>query len=185
MEALRGAHIVVKGLEKEKFALVKCNDQLECSARDLKAELEKLKAELKLERSKLSNGVLLEETFRKHPDFDGFAKDFSDADFRFLMKGVRVVALELDLEPIKLRYAEKWASSPNQTPGPRVWWISIWRTWTPMSSWREKITRASRPRRLTWRTSLLLVLLLLRKLGRWTLMSLTILASQGELKLHL
>lgn len=35
MKALRGAYAVAKGLEKENFALMKHNDQLECSAGDL------------------------------------------------------------------------------------------------------------------------------------------------------
>lgn len=52
---------------------------------------------LELAESKLSNRVLLEDAFRQHPDFDGFAKDFSDAGFNFLMKGVKEVVLELDL----------------------------------------------------------------------------------------
>lgn len=83
LEALRGAHAVAKGLEKEKFALMKRNYQLEHSEANLQDEVKKLKAELELKKSKLCNGVLLEEAFRKHPDFDGFAKDFSDAGFRF------------------------------------------------------------------------------------------------------
>lgn len=47
------------------------------------------------------------------------AKYFSDAGFRFLMKGIKETAPKLDLELIKLRYAEKWASGPNKTPGPQ------------------------------------------------------------------
>lgn len=70
-------------------------------------------------KSKLTNGVFLEEVFRLHPNFDGLAKDFSDAVFKFFMKGIKEVAPEFDLEPIKRRYAEKWASGPNKTPGPQ------------------------------------------------------------------
>lgn len=66
---------------------------------------------------KLSNGVLLEEAFCRHPDFDRLPKDFSDVDFRFLMKGVKETAPEIDLEPIKLHYTEKWASDPSKIPG--------------------------------------------------------------------
>lgn len=80
-------------------------------------EVEKLNVELEFEKSRLENEVLLEEAFRKHLDFDGFVKDFSDAGFRFLMKGVEDIASEFDLEPIKLRYTEKWASGPNKSPG--------------------------------------------------------------------
>lgn len=107
MKALQGAHAIAKGSKKEKFVLVKRNDQLERSIVDLQAKFEKLKAELELERSKLSNGVLLEETFRQHPDFDYFAKDLSDVGFRFLMKSIKEVVREFDLEHIKLHYAEK------------------------------------------------------------------------------
>lgn len=64
MEALRGTHTIAKGLEKEKFALIRHNDQLERSTRDLQVGVEKLKVELEFEKSKLSNGVLLKETFR-------------------------------------------------------------------------------------------------------------------------
>lgn len=79
--------------------------------------MEKLNAELEQHNAKLSNGMLVEEVVRGHPDFDGFAKDFSDAGFKFLMKGIMEVVLDFDLDPIKRRYAEKWASSPNKTPG--------------------------------------------------------------------
>ena len=71
---------------------------------------------------RLSNGALLEESFRQHPEFDGFAKDFSDAGFKFLMKGIAsdMPDLQIDLGGLKKRYAEQWASGPSGTPGPQA-----------------------------------------------------------------
>lgn len=119
METLKGAHAIANGLEKEKFELMKRNDQLVHSAKAHQAEVEKLRVELEHERSKFSNGVFLEKTFRLHPDFDDLAKDFNYAGFKFLMKGIKEMAPEFDLEPIKRRYAEKWMSGPNKTLGPQ------------------------------------------------------------------
>ncbi|XP_022133633.1 BAHD acyltransferase At3g29680-like [Momordica charantia] len=55
----------------------------------LEAKEEELKhatAELEMVKERLSNGALLEESFRQHPDFDGFAKDFSDAGCNLFIK---------------------------------------------------------------------------------------------------
>lgn len=49
MEALRGAHDVVKDLEKEKFALMKRNNQIEHSETNVQAEVEKVKEVLEWE----------------------------------------------------------------------------------------------------------------------------------------
>lgn len=54
MEALRAAHAIENGLEKEKFELMKRNDLLECGSTDHQVEMEKLKAELELERKNLA-----------------------------------------------------------------------------------------------------------------------------------
>lgn len=35
------------------------------------------------------------------------------------MNSLKDMASDLDPEPIKLRYAEKWAQGPNGTPGPQ------------------------------------------------------------------
>lgn len=53
---------------------MKHNDQLERNIDDLQGEFEKLKAKLEFEKSKLSNGVLLEETFCQHPYLMGSPK---------------------------------------------------------------------------------------------------------------
>lgn len=98
---------------------MKLNDLLVHGAEAHQAKVGKLKVEVEHYKSKLSNGVFLKEACQLHPDFDGFAKDFSDVGFKFLMKGIKEVAPEFDLEPIKLRYAEKWASGPNKTPDPQ------------------------------------------------------------------
>ncbi|XP_022158590.1 uncharacterized protein LOC111025046 [Momordica charantia] len=81
----------------------------------------RLTADLKVEKERIANGVLLEEALRQHPDFDGFAKDFSDAGFKFLMKGIAadMPHLQIDLGDLKKRYAKKWASGLDGTPGPQ------------------------------------------------------------------
>lgn len=109
---MRDAHAVVKGLEKENFELMRRNDFL---VRGTEAH----QAEVEHHKSKLNSGVLLEEAFRLYLDFGDFPRDFSDAGFKISMKGIKEVALEFDLEPIKLCYVEKWASGPNKIPGPQ------------------------------------------------------------------
>lgn len=118
MEALRDAHAISKGLEKEKIELMKRNDQIICGTKPHQADMEKLKAELELDKSKLSNGMLLEEACRLHLDFDDFAKDFSDAGFKFLRREIKETAPEFAPEPIKRWYAAKLATRPNRTPSP-------------------------------------------------------------------
>ncbi|XP_022155137.1 uncharacterized protein LOC111022278 [Momordica charantia] len=84
---LRAAHAITKGLEKEKFQLLKEKDDLAQALEEKDALIGRLTIELKDTKERLTNGVLLEEAFKQHPDFDGFANDFSDAGFKFLMKG--------------------------------------------------------------------------------------------------
>lgn len=112
LELVKKSHVVVKGVEVEKFELIRCNDMLIKDTLMLKAEVEKREVQL-------NNGVFLEEAFRAHPDFDGFVKDFSNVGFKFLMDGLKDVAPDLDLGPIKLKYAEKWAFGSNGTPSPK------------------------------------------------------------------
>ncbi|XP_022150343.1 uncharacterized protein LOC111018538 [Momordica charantia] len=119
---LRAAHAITRGLEREKFQLLKEKDDMLQALEAKDKELEHATAELETAKERLSNGVLLEEAFRQHPDFDGFAKDFSDAGFKFLMKGIAsdMPDLQIDLSGLKRRYAEKWASGPGGTPGPQA-----------------------------------------------------------------
>ncbi|XP_022152119.1 uncharacterized protein LOC111019909 [Momordica charantia] len=118
---LRAAHAITKGLEKEKFQLLKEKDDLAQVLEGKDTSIGRLTAELKDLKERLTNGSLLEESFRQHLDFDGFAKDFSDAGFKFLMKGIAadMPHLQIDLSNLKKKYSEKWASGPNGTPGPQ------------------------------------------------------------------
>ncbi|XP_022147182.1 uncharacterized protein LOC111016193 [Momordica charantia] len=118
---LRAAHAITKGLEKEKFQLLKEKDDLAQVLEKKDASIGRLTTELKDLKERLTDGALLEESFRQHPNFDGFAKDFSDAGFKFLMKGIAadMPHLQIDLSDLKKRYSENWASGPNGTPGPQ------------------------------------------------------------------
>ncbi|XP_022150867.1 uncharacterized protein LOC111018913 [Momordica charantia] len=117
-ELFKSTYVIVKGLENEKFKLMRRNDHLTRDAKTHQSEVKELKVEVELHKAKLSNGVLLEEAFQAHLDFDVFVNDFSDVDFKFLMKGIMEVALDLDLEPVKQTYTKKWASGPIKTLGP-------------------------------------------------------------------
>lgn len=87
LSLVKRSHTIVKGFEVEKFDLLRCNAALANEIIGLKAELQ--------------NGEFLENTFRCHPHFDGFAKDFSYMGFKFLLIGVKDVAPKLDLGPLK------------------------------------------------------------------------------------
>lgn len=81
-------------------------------------------AELELEKSKLSNNMLLDEAFRQHSDFDGFNKDFSDTGFKFLMRGIKETAPEFDLEPISVVILRSEQQVRTKILAPRAWWTS-------------------------------------------------------------
>lgn len=100
-KTLKASHTVVKGLEVEKFELMRQNTDLEEKLVEARTNVERWEV-------RFQNSAFLEETFYKHPDFDGFAKDFSDMVFKFLMRGVAEVAPNVDLAPFKKWYAEKW-----------------------------------------------------------------------------
>lgn len=90
-------------------------EKLKPAEEDLGGKLAVTLGDIEKWEARFQNSSFLEETFRKHPYFNGFAKGFSDAGFEFLMNGVAAVAPEVDLVTFKQHYTAKWAVGPHDT----------------------------------------------------------------------
>lgn len=111
-DVLKASEATAKGLEVEKFDLLGHNSKFEEKLAEALDDVERWK-------TRFQNNAFLEETFQKHHDFDGFAKDFTDAGFKFLMMGVATMAPEVDLLPFKRQYAAKSTVEPHDSSGPK------------------------------------------------------------------